>query len=206
MDINALMKQMLSSDSIQNLSSVTGTTQKDVKNVLSTALPSLLNGAQSQATDEKTAESFVNALASHAKDDTADISSFFSNIDLEDGGKIVQHLLGNQTQALTEEAAGKAGVEDKKSTNILSAAAPLLMSLLGQQTAGNANNNTSGIGGLMGSLLGGVDFSSLLGGIFGGGSEEEEKPAETQPLTNNNTQSAKKPGLLDTILGFFRGK
>ena len=135
MDINALMKQMLSSDSIQNLSSVTGTTQKDVKNVLSTALPSLLNGAQSQATDEKTAESFVNALASHAKDDTADISSFFSNIDLEDGGKIVQHLLGNQTQALTEEAAGKAGVEVKKSTNILSAAAPLLMSLLGQQTA-----------------------------------------------------------------------
>ena len=206
MDINALMKQMLSSDSIQNLSSVTGTTQKDVKNVLSTALPSLLNGAQSQATDEKTAESFVNALASHAKDDTADISSFFSNIDLEDGGKIVQHLLGNQTQALTEEAAGKAGVEVKKSTNILSAAAPLLMSLLGQQTAGNANNNTSGIGGLMGSLLGGVDFSSLLGGIFGGGSEEEEKPTETQPLTNNNTQSAKKPGLLDTILGFFRGK
>ena len=197
MDINALMKQMLSSDSIQNLSSVTGTTQKDVKNVLSTALPSLLNGAQSQATDEKTAESFVNALASHAKDDTADISSFFSNIDLEDGGKIVQHLLGNQTQALTEEAAGKAGVEVKKSTNILSAAAPLLMSLLGQQTAGNANNNTSGIGGLMG---------SLLGGIFGGGSEEEEKPTETQPLTNNNTQSAKKPGLLDTILGFFRGK
>ena len=64
MDINALMKQMLSSDSIQNLSSVTGTTQKDVKNVLSSALPSLLNGAQSQATDEKTAESFVNALAS----------------------------------------------------------------------------------------------------------------------------------------------
>ena len=195
MDLNALMQSLLSQDSLQNIESVTGTTDKQVKNVLSSALPSLLNGAMAQATNEKTAESFVGALADHAKDDTGDIASFFNGIDLADGGKIVSHLLGDDKKAATKEAAQKAGVSQKKAGNILSAAAPLLMSLLGQQTASSSNssgNNASGIAGLMGSLLGNIDLGGLLGGLLGGSNQQ----------SNGNSG-----GLLSNLFGgLFGGK
>ncbi|MBO4219694.1 MAG: DUF937 domain-containing protein [Clostridia bacterium] len=170
MDLNSLMQSMLSSDSLKNIESVTGTSESQVKKVLSSALPSLLDGAKAQATNEKTAESFVGALKDHAKVDTSDISSFFSGIDLTDGGKIVSHLLGSEKTATTKKAASNAGISTKKTGNILSAAAPLLMSLLGQQTSSSSGNNSSDIGGLMGSLLSNVDIGSLLGGLLGGSS------------------------------------
>ncbi len=173
MDITSLMQTLLSKDSLENIESVTGASEKQVKNVLTSALPSLLNGAQAQATNQDTAEGFVGALADHAKVDTNDISSFFNGLDLTDGGKIVGHLLGDSRAETTEKAASSAGVSTTKSGNILSAAAPLLMSLLGQQTASSSeSNNASGIGGLMGSLLGNVDLGSLLGGLLGSGSSE----------------------------------
>jgi hypothetical protein len=181
MDITSLMQTLLSKDSLKNIESVTGASEKEVKNVLTSALPSLLNGAQSQATNQDTAEGFVGALADHAKVDTNDISSFFNGIDLTDGGKIVGHLLGDSKAETTKKAASSAGVSTKKSGNILSAAAPLLMSLLGQQTASSSeSNNASGIGGLMGSLLGSVDLGSLLGGLLGGGSTADSAPAQQE--------------------------
>ena len=217
MDIKDLMGTLLSSDSLKGLSGITGTSQKDVKNVLSSALPSILDGVMGQANDTQTAEGFVGALSDHAKDDTSDLSSFLSGIDLEDGGKIIAHLLGGNAEKTTEAAAEKAGVEKGKAGSILSAAAPLLMSLLGQTASSDDNaesNNASGIGGLMGSLLGNVDLGGLLGGLLGGGDSDEGGLTE---ITNNGGKKKKskkkkktdkkddKGGLLSTILGFFKG-
>ena len=49
MDINKLAGSLLSSDSISGLSNLTGASNKDVTNVLTQAIPSLLNGAKDQA-------------------------------------------------------------------------------------------------------------------------------------------------------------
>ena len=207
MDIKALMNTMLSSDSIEGLGNLVGASSKDVKGVLSAALPALLDGAKGQADDTATAEGFVGALADHAKVDTGDIGSFFSGIDLEDGGKIVGHLLGAEKEATTQKAAEKAGVDVEKSGNILSAAAPLLMSLLGQQTASDGdNNNASGIAGLMGSLLGNIDLGGLIGGLFGGSSDNAaEEAAQQAGEAVQSVEEAKPQGLLGKILGLFKG-
>ena len=195
MDINELMNTMLSNDSVKELGTLVGASSKDVKSVLSSALPALLNGAKGQADNANTAEGFVGALADHAKADTGDIASFFSNIDIEDGGKIVSHLLGGDKDATTEKAAKKAGVDVTKSSNILSAAAPLLMSLLGQQTASSGGSNSSGIAGLMGSLLANADLGSLLGGILGGSSDQS---------ASSQTQSGNDGGILGNILNLLK--
>ncbi|MBQ9545318.1 MAG: DUF937 domain-containing protein [Clostridia bacterium] len=185
MDLNSLMDSLLSSESVKGLSKVAKTSQKGVKGVLSSALPALLEGAQGQAKDAGTAESFVNALASHAKDDTSNITSFLSGVDLSDGSKIVSHLLGSAQSSVAKDAAEKAGISTEKSSNILSAAAPLLMSLIGQQTAQDSSqNNSSGIASLMGSLLGGADLGSLVSGALGG--------------------SGSSGGLLGGLLGLFK--
>ena len=182
MDIQELMGQLLSKDSVKNLGKVTGSTQKEVKSVLSSGLPSLIQGLTAQANDESTAEGFANALNDHAKDSTADLKSFLSNVDIADGGKILSHLLGNQKEETTSQAASTAGVSSKKAGNILSAVAPLLLSLVGQQSGGQ--NTASGVGSVIGNLVGNVDIGSVLSG-----------------LTGSQSNSG---GLLSGLLGLFR--
>ena len=194
MDLNSLMGSLLSGDSIANLSQLSGASQKNVKDVLSSALPSILEGAVNQANDENTVEGFANALLSHAKDDTSDVASFMSKVDLEDGGKIIGHLLGNNKEAATQEAATRAGLSVGKTGIILALLAPMLMSLLGQQTqqtqqaqqvqqtqqplqlqqqpqqsAASLLGGAGGLGGLFSGLLGGGASSNTSSGNAGGG-------------------------------------
>lgn len=163
MDLQKLTSTLLSSDTLSGLSSLTGSSNKDVSNVLSAALPALLNGAKAQANDASTTEGFANALAQHAKDDTNDLSGFLGNVDLADGAKIVSHLLGSDKGDVTSSVAKKAGVSKDTTSQIMSAAGPLLMSLLGQQ-ADEDDNKDSGVGALLGSLLDNVDLGELLTG------------------------------------------
>lgn len=163
MDLQKLTGTLLSADTLKGLSSLTGSSNKDVSNVLSAALPALLNGAKTQANDSSTTESFANALSQHAKDDTNDLAGFLGNVDLADGAKIISHLLGSDKSDVTKEVAKKAGVSKDTTSQIMSAAGPLLMSLLGQQ-ADEDDNKDSGVGALLGSLLDNVDLGSLLTG------------------------------------------
>jgi hypothetical protein len=176
MDFSKLMSTMLSGDSVSNMSQVTGTSQKDVTNVLSAMLPSLLDGAKGQATNAETAAGFANALSAHAKDDTTDLSAFLKNVDMEDGGKIISHLLGSQQQTATQKAAATAGLDVGQVGSILAAAAPLLMSLMGQAAQGQAaQGQQAGVQAapdlsMLGSLFGksgGGDITSLLSGLLG---------------------------------------
>lgn len=164
MDLNTLMGAMLSSDSIKSISKASGASQKDVKAVLNSALPGLLNGAAQQANNSQTAAGFAGALAKHAKSDTGDLGSFLSGVDLADGGKIIAHLLGANTAAATQQTASASGVDAAKVAKILAVAAPLLMSLLGQQTS---QSSGSAVGTLMNSLLGNGNAGSLIGSLLG---------------------------------------
>lgn len=178
MDIKKLTSTVLSSDSLKGLSSLTGASKKEVSSVLTEALPTLLSGADKQAKGTKTAKSFVEALTQHAKDDTSSLGKFFGKVDLGDGAKIIGHLLGSSTDSVTEKVSKKTGVSADKTSAILSAAGPLLMSLLGQQKE-EEEEKTSGLGGLLGGLLQNVDVGGLLTGLLGSDEEEEEeKPAE----------------------------
>ena len=130
MDLTSLLSTMLSVDSVGSISQTAGVSIGEAQSVLGSALPSLLNGALEQSKGDDTAAGFDNALAQHAADDTSNVASFFSKVDLTDGSKIISHLLGGDGQAVSS-ISMKAGVSQKGTANILSAAAPLLMSLLG---------------------------------------------------------------------------
>lgn len=172
MDITSLMNAFLSTQSQQGISKATGSSSSDVTSILANALPSLLAGANRQAKQTSTASSFAKALASHAQDDTSNLTSFYNNVDLNDGAKIIQHLFGNQTNSVTKSVAAQAGVTQKQAVSVLSAAAPLLLSLLGQQTtaqtktAATQKAKTSQTTSLMSSLLSNVDVGSLAGSLL----------------------------------------
>ena len=218
MDLNALLSTMLSEESIENVGMKADASSEEVRGVLGSALPLLLNGASAQATNQETASGFVGALQQHSQDDASNIGSFFGNVDMGDGAKIIAHLLGANTASQTQAVAQQTGVSQQQTGNILSAAAPLLLTLLGQQAASGSNsssNNALGIGSLMGSLMGSGDMTSLLGGLLGGGSstaaaadtlQELSQPA-AQPVQQQaqQTHQASKPtGLLGKLFSLLK--
>lgn len=197
MDTSSLLQTLLSASSVAGISSAANASKDDVTKVLSSALPVLLQGASSQANTASTASSFASALEEHAKDDTSNISSFLKNVNLADGAKIVTHLLGNNaTQTISKEA----GVDAGTTKSVLSAAAPLFMSLLGKQTSGTSEN---ALGNLLSGAIKNVNIGSLLGGLLGSGSGSS---SGTQTTANSatNTGSGKTGGLLGGLMGLLK--
>lgn len=196
MDLTKLASTLLSSDSISGLSSLTGASDKDVSNVLAQALPALLSGANSQAKDKDTAESFATALSDHAKDDTKDLSKFLGNVDLKDGAKILGHLLGSDKDDVIGNIAESTGVSKKDTNSIVSAIAPLLLSLLGQQTEEDDDKDT-GAAGLVGALLDNVDVGSLLTGLL------TDNSSSSSTTTSGKKKSSKKKATSDKSGGLL---
>ena len=174
MDLNKLTSTLLSADSLKGFSSLTNVADNDVNSVLAAALPALLNGANDQAKGKDTTESFAEALSQHAKSDTSDLTGFLGKVDLADGAKIIGHLLGSQQSAVTEAVSNETGVSNAKTDMILSAAGPLLMSLLGQQADEDENKN-SGVEALLGALLENVDLTALLTGSSASSNGKKKK-------------------------------
>lgn len=159
------LSALLSSDALSGIGSAAGVSASDAKNVLSAALPSLMDGIKEQATGANAA-SFAQALTQHAGADTSDLTGFLKNVDLKDGAKIISHLLGSNAQGVISSIAGQTGVSQEGTSNVLSAAAPLAMSLLGNENSGKPD-----LGSLVSGLLGNKDaagaVTNLLGGLFG---------------------------------------
>ena len=87
MDLTSLMSSLLSDQNIKAVASKAGVSEEEAASVLATALPVMLNGANGQASDAATTESFYKAVTDHAQKDP-------EKVDLKEGGKIVGHLLG----------------------------------------------------------------------------------------------------------------
>lgn len=199
MELSAVMKTMLSSDSVKNLSKKTGSSQKEVTSVLTAALPLLLAGAESQAKDESTAEEFDKALEQHAEDDTTDLSGFLGKVDMADGAKILGHLLGD-TKSTTKKVAKESETSDDNTAQILAAAAPLLMSLLGQETKKSKKNSKKGsknatnemVGDLVTAVLDNVDVGGLLMGMLSTQPEEETEETKTKKKTTTKKSTTAK--------------
>ncbi|MBQ4283378.1 MAG: DUF937 domain-containing protein [Lachnospira sp.] len=203
MDLKKIASTLLSSDSISELSNVTGSSKSDVKKVLSSAIPALLNGANSQANDKNTTESFTKALSDHAKDDTSNLASFLGNVDLADGAKIVTHLLGSGKSDVTKSVSKETGVSSKNTNQILSAVAPLLMSLLGKQ-ADEDDDKESGVGALFSSLLDNVDIGDIIGGLTSTntstGTAKKKKKKTGKKESSNSGIGSIVSGLLGKLL------
>ncbi len=175
LDLMTLFSSLTSADSVSSIAQATGTSTSEVQSVIASALPSMLSGAQNQAMGADTLEGFANALAKHSKADTSDISKFLGKVDVEDGGKILSHLLGAEKESVTKTASTRAGLGSNKTMLIMAMLAPLLLSKLGQGTnASSASASPSLISGLVGSMLGGGSSggmgAGLLGSLLGGGS------------------------------------
>ncbi|WP_258931973.1 DUF937 domain-containing protein [Flavobacterium oreochromis] len=158
-EILDLINSDLGKQIVGNISNTVGTTEKETSNVLSSALPQLVNAMQTNSNTETGTGGLLSALLNgkHNGGLLENIGDLFNsgNIDTQDGGKILGHILGNNQSNLENKLSLSTGVPSDKISSILQMAAPLLMSFLAGKAKSANVQNTNDLGGLLSSLLGG---------------------------------------------------
>ncbi|WP_425658942.1 DUF937 domain-containing protein [Tenacibaculum ascidiaceicola] len=176
------------------ISGVAGSTGQDTNktsSVLTMALPVLMKAMQRNAATPQGAESLKSALNKHdggILDNLGDLFNGGVNSDvLQDGNKILGHVLGNKQQGVEKVIGQKAGMDSNAVADILKTAAPILMGLLGKQSRQENINNSS-------------DLSGLLGGLLGGNSAQKEQSFLEQILDADGDGS-----IVDDVAGMILG-
>ena len=145
---------------ISGVSGQTGQNESKTGSVLTMAMPVLMQAMKRNAATPQGAEGLMGALkGKHDGSILDNLSGLFGggvdNSVLDDGGKILGHVLGNKQQNVTQALSQKSGVDTGGVAQILKVAAPILMGVLGKQSQQQNVSNASGIEGLLGGLLGG---------------------------------------------------
>lgn len=163
MDMNTILKAVMSSDAVDEIGKSMGLEKSVAGDVLTEVLPLLMNGAKGQSKNKDTAADFLEAIMSHGEKDSSDMAKFVKNIDLDDGAKIVKHLLGSEEAASTKKVAEKSGLDAKKIATIMAIAAPIVMNQLGKNAKKSSKKaDKSDIGDIVGGLMDGVDAGDVL--------------------------------------------
>ena len=145
---------------ISGVAGQTGQDENKTGNVLTMALPVLMQAMRRNAATPQGAEGILGALNSKHDGSILDnLGDLFgggvdSNV-INDGGKILGHVLGGKQRQVENALGAKAGMDAGSVAQILKVAAPILMGLLGKQQRQQNVNTSSGIEGLLSGLLGG---------------------------------------------------
>jgi hypothetical protein len=156
-----LLNSDLGKSIISGVAGQTGQDESKTSSVLTMAMPVLMQAMKRNASTPQGAEGLLSALSSGKHDGSIldNLGGLFSGgVDssvLDDGSKILSHVLGGKQQAVESTLGAKAGMDANSVAQILKVAAPILMGVLGNQAKKQNVNSTSGIEGLLGGLLGG---------------------------------------------------
>ena len=160
MDMKEMMKLLMTTEVLGQVSEQTGITQKDAAVVMAEVLPVLLKGMEGQATNSSTAAGFLDALMAHSKDDTSDVKKAVKKADTDDGAKIVKHLLGTKEEEIAARAKKKSGIDTKTILKIMAIVAPILMSQMGKSA--KKEKAAADSGGIVGDILGNIDAGDVV--------------------------------------------
>lgn len=155
MDILELLSGQLDSEKVlQQLSMTSGADSSQVQKVVQMGLPALLESLGRNSKTEQGASSLAKALDSYKDDKVDDIEDFLKNVNLDDGSKIIGHVLGGNKQKVQRNLAKQTGLEDNQVSSIMNQLAPLLLGTLGKQKAIN-NVGSAGIESMISGIING---------------------------------------------------
>ena len=143
---------------VSGVSQQTGAPEDKTSNLMTMAMPVLMQAMKRNASSPQGAEGLMNALNSKHDGSILDnLGGLFSGgVDQSvktDGEKILGHVLGNKQQHVQTALSQKSGIDAGSVGEILKVAAPILMGILGKQQRQNNVSNASGLDGLLGGLI-----------------------------------------------------
>lgn len=154
--LNSPMGQQL----VSGVASQTGQAENKTADVLGMAMPLILGAMKKNVSSPEGAQGLMSALSNKHNGGILDnLGGLFSGgVDqsvMDDGAGILGHVFGNKQANVTNALSQKSGMDAGAIGDILKIAAPIVMGLLGKQTAQSNVNDSSGMNSLLGSMLGG---------------------------------------------------
>ena len=156
--LNSPMGKTLINGASQQL----GQGKQQTTSALSAALPLILGAMKNNASTPNGAAGLLSALGNskHSGGILDNLGSIMggSGIDnnvLQDGAGILGHVFGGKEQNVANAVSKSSGIDLASAMNILKVAAPMVMGYLGKQTRQNNVSDQSGLGNILGGMLGG---------------------------------------------------
>ncbi len=205
-----LLNSDLGKTIVSGVSNETNQPQSKTQDILTMALPVLMAAMKRNAATPQGAEGLMSALNSKHDGSILDnLGGLFSggvgNDVMEDGSKILGHVLGGKQQNVQMAISQKSGIDANSVAQILKVAAPILLGVLGNQAKKQNVNNPSGLESLLGDMLGGnsnKNEQSFLESILdadGDGSVIDDVAGMV--LGNSNQKKGGLGGLLGGLFG-----
>ena len=184
--LTELVGAMTAQAPVNDLSNKVGGSNAQISSLISAALPLLMQSKTNNASSPAGAASLLSALAQHTN--TAPVAQQISNADLIDGGKIIGHILGNNSASVMNSLAQQSGLNTNQVSSVLGSIAPALMSSMSAATLQKPKQKKPGV-----DLSVGLDLKDIIG-IYS--ALNSAKPQQ-------QTQNAANPllGLLGSFLG-----
>lgn len=191
MDLSNLLGSLLSEgQTLEDIARKVGANPMDVKKAATMSLPTLVEALNKNAQDEEKRASLNKALEDHSEDNVEDLQGFLNNMDLEDGQKMLGHILGGKKSQVESNISKSSGLSSGQVTGLLAMLAPILIGMLGKKKK-EENISKDSLPDLTGSL------GNILGGGSGGGLMDMAKKV----LDKDQDGS-----FLDDLMGGFFGK
>ncbi|MBO5639172.1 MAG: DUF937 domain-containing protein [Oscillospiraceae bacterium] len=165
--LSLLLKSLLADSSISALAKKTGLNASSLKKLIPLAIPLLLKFLTKNASNESGALSLLGALSQHTNQKT--LSDQIDEADTEDGGKIINHIFGSESEDVTNQLALESGMSQRDVNSALAGIAPALMS--GLSAATNSVSSAPKV-----DLSDGLDLSDLMG-MFVGTQQAQSQPS-----------------------------
>ncbi len=156
--LNGPMGKMLISGASKQL----GMGENKAQSALSTALPLILGAMKNNASTPDGAAGLLGALgnAKHSGGILDNLGNILGGggIDqnvMDDGAGILGHVFRGREQNVAKAVSKSSGIDLGSAMNILKVAGPFIMGALGKQTRSQGVSSQSGLGDLLGGMLGG---------------------------------------------------
>lgn len=168
-----LVKSQLTPEMLSQLGGSVGADAQSTGSALSAIVPALIGRLSSNASSEGGASAIWNALdRDHDGSVLNDLTGLFSggqeNAKVQDGDKIVNHILGEERGPLENNISMASGLDVSQIGGLMARFAPVVMGLLGQQKQ-QQGLDISGLMGLLGGQTQHVDQAQAggAGGFMG---------------------------------------
>ncbi|WP_442845267.1 DUF937 domain-containing protein [Leeuwenhoekiella sp. H156] len=205
-----LLNSDLGKKLISGASAETGASESKTADVLSMALPVLLGAMKKNASTQEGASGLMGALSK--KHDGSILDNLGSilgggSVDqevMQDGAGILGHVLGGKQPVVENTLSQKTGLDAGTVAQILKIAAPVLLGIIGKQTKQNNVNDSDGLTGILGSMLGGQprENQSLIEKLI----DADGDGSVLDDVADMVLGSNKKKGGLGGMLGGLFGK
>lgn len=166
MDLQNMLQEMMKNPNVlREMGKKVGASEGQVQKATLMGIPTLVEALNRNAKEEGSKVGLAKAMEAHRYDDVDNLESYVNKADLQDGNKMLDHILGGNKGTVENRISASSGLGGSQVQMLLSLLAPMLMGMLGKKKK-EENVSDHNISDLTDLLKGGLSQGSGSGGLM----------------------------------------